>query len=119
MECSGVEAGWRKGSQFACGGGECGLQINDTALEQSLLLLLDYFSQGQALALLRTPVLVSAPCFLQHLCCLLFLYYLSTFLSHLKAECWIVELLSLQYATGCDNGSLWPIQIPTSCTSCK
>lgn len=63
MECSGVEADWRKGLQFACGGSECRLQINDVALEPSLLLLLDYFSQGQALALsllCRTTVLMSA-----------------------------------------------------------
>lgn len=51
MECSGVEADWRKGLQFACGGSECRLQINDMGLEPSLLLQLGYFSQGQAQAL--------------------------------------------------------------------
>lgn len=51
MECSTGEVDWRKGLQFACGGSECRLQINDMGLERSLLLQLDYFSQGQALAL--------------------------------------------------------------------
>lgn len=51
MECSRVEVDWRKGLQFACGGSECRLQINDMGLERSLLLQLDYFSQGQELAL--------------------------------------------------------------------
>lgn len=51
MECSRVEVDWRKGLQFACGGSECRLQINDTGLERSLLLQLDYFSQGHELAL--------------------------------------------------------------------
>lgn len=50
MECSRVEVDWRKGLQFACGGSECRLQI-DMGLERSLLLQLDYFSQGQELAL--------------------------------------------------------------------
>lgn len=90
MECPRVEVGWRKGLQFACGGRECRLQINGVGLERSLLLQLDYFSQGEVLALSllwRTTVLMSAPYFVPHLCCLWFFHYLSTFLSHPKAGC--------------------------------